>query len=148
MEVIRIAMNNHRPSNNLIHRKPICFHRQVCISSACQQRRQVTCVFRVCLTCWIIMASCSRKINSGAAFTLVDMESIESCFTFWQVRNLRHNSHASVLLVKSNASGYLRYFHATTNFRRRIWTFFCNSALDHLVSDYADHRPLLSRFLR
>ena len=46
------------------------------------------------------------KVSSGAAFTFVNMESEKSCFAFpRQTGKPRHNQHASVLLVKLNASG-------------------------------------------
>lgn len=106
IEVIGITVDHHCSSNNFIHTKPICFHGQVCVALACQQRRQIACVFRMYLTRWIIMASCSRKVSPGAAFPLVNMESEESSFTFpWQTGDPRLNQYASVLLIESNTSG-------------------------------------------
>ena len=139
MEVIGITVDYYRLSDNFIHRKPICIHRQVCYSLACQQRRQVTCVFWMHLLHWIIMASRFGKVSPRAAFTLVNMESEESCFTFpWQTGNSRLNQYASVLLIKPNTSGQLRCFRSTTNFCHRIWTF---SAILHWITSY---QPMLS----
>ena len=104
MKVVRVTVDYHSPSNNLIHRKPIRFHGQICVSMACQQRRQIACVFRMYLTRWIRMASCSGKINPGATFVPVNMEAEESCITFRQTGNLRYDQHASAPLIKPNAA--------------------------------------------
>ena len=132
-------MDHHCPSDNIIHRKSISFHRQVCVALACQQRRQVACVFRMCLTSWIIMAFRFGKVYPRAAFPLMNMESEESCFTSsWQAGNPRHNQYASILLIKLNVSDQLRYFHSTLDLCHRIRAF---SAILHWITSYQTMLP-------
>lgn len=100
MKVIRVAVNHHSPSDNFIHRKPTRFHGQICVSLSGQQRWQVACMFRICLTGWIIMASRFGKVIPGAAFSLMNMEPKDSCFAFpWQTGDPRLNQYASVFLI-------------------------------------------------
>ena len=88
---------------------------------------------------WIIVTPCTRKVSPRAAFSLMNMESEKSCFTFpWQTVNPRHNQHASILLIKLNASGQLRCFHSTSNFRHCIRAF---SAILHWITSYQTMLP-------
>ena len=134
MKVIRITVYYHSPSDNILHRKPIRFYGQICISLTLQQRWQIACMFRMWLVCRVIMTSRCGKVRSGAAFTLMNMKSEKTCFTFlWQAGNLRNNQYASVFLVKLNASGQLRCFYPTTNWRYCIRTI---SAILHSITSY------------
>ena len=134
VEVIRITVDHHGFSDNILHRKPICSNSQICIPPASHQRRQVTRMVWMALFLRIVMISCSGKISPGTGIPLMNMESEESCFTSpGQSANPRHNQHASALLIKLNAPGQLRCFHPSPNPCHRIRTFF---ATPHKITSY------------
>ena len=56
----------------------------------------------------VIVAARARKIRSGAILAPMNVKPKESCFTFLRKsKNLRHDQHATILLIKPNASGQL-----------------------------------------
>lgn len=82
MEVIWVAMNDYSPSYYLIHRKPICSKRQIRISPAPNQRRQVACMFRMRLPRRVVMTFRARKSHTRTIPALMDVEPKEPCLTF------------------------------------------------------------------
>lgn len=82
MEVIWITVNDHRPSYYLIHRKPICSKTQIRIPPAPNQRRQIACMFRVCLPHRVVMTFRARKSHTRTILALMDVEPKEPCLTF------------------------------------------------------------------
>ena len=59
VEVIVITMDDHSAANDFFYRKTVCSKRQICVPLAPYQRRQIACMFRMGLPCWVIMALCA-----------------------------------------------------------------------------------------
>ena len=74
MKVIRIAMQNDCPADDLLHVKTSGQHLHIGISKVCHQRRQVPCMVWVFRPVGVEVTAGIGKTISGTASALMDME--------------------------------------------------------------------------
>ena len=78
-EVVRIAVDNDGPANNVFDVETVCHHRQIGSPTAGEQRREIPHVQRVVSVIRIIVAAGIGKIRYGTASPLMNMKCKETC---------------------------------------------------------------------
>lgn len=106
VEIVGIAVNDYGPSDYLMHRKAVGSKGQICISLALHEWRQVTGMFRMGMSCGIIMAFGSGETGAGTCSALMNMKPEKAGMVFlWKSKNSCLNENASIFLKKLNAPG-------------------------------------------
>lgn len=103
MEIIRIAVDDHRSSDDIAHTEAVCPYFQMSVALLHQQGRKITCVPGMIGLLRIVVAAGLRKSCTGAAVSFVDVEAEEACFAvLWKPGDISHHQHTAGFLIEPN----------------------------------------------
>lgn len=139
-KIIRPAVDHHRPTYYILHRKPVCPHSQICSSIAQpQKRRHVPRVAWMGQSSRIIVTAGAGKVLVRTTSALVNMQGKEApIFSLRQSGYIRLHKNTPPLLVKPHFSGQTGRLRPASYARHRIRA---PGAILHTITSYHPMRP-------
>lgn len=120
-KIIRIAVDDYGFANDILHPEAICSYCHLCAALLRHQWRQITSVPGMVATSGIIMVARLWKACTGAAVSLMNVETEEAAFTvFRKTGDIRLHPHTARFLIKPNLTTYIQCVRSAPDIRHRI----------------------------
>ena len=121
MKIIRLPMNDDRPSDHLSHMKPPGENLHIGSPVIGQQRRQVSCMVWMQDAAWIKVRAGVGKALALAVCSLMNVEGKETRFRPGKSHHLRLNNHTILPLKESYNSPNGRMAAVPMNLCNSVW---------------------------